>query len=174
MHTVLTVDVLRNLEEECTRSYSFINVGNLLCLILKQLCRNAALVVTLGQPYLALRNLPEVFGFSGETRTQEHAKNTAAFRVCKQMHVHTHTLELEGGRGHLEVYVIWKILLNIMRQIQSQARVRTSPATCMILLESLVCLQFCVALECKKKCSWSNRGKKMRVRMPAWNVNAPS
>lgn len=104
MHTVLSVDVLRNLEEECTRSYSFINVGNLLCLILKQLCRNAALVVTLGQPYLALRNLPEVFGFSGETRTQEHAKNTAAFRVCKQMHVHT--LELEGGRGHLEVYVI--------------------------------------------------------------------
>lgn len=62
------------------RSYSFINVGNLLRWILKQRCRNAALVLTLGQPYLALHNLPEVFGFPAEIHTHVRAKT-----------YHTHT-----------------------------------------------------------------------------------
>lgn len=59
-------------EHALTHLYSFINVGNLLRLILKQRCRNAALVLTLGHPYLALHNLPEVFGFPAKKYAHMH------------------------------------------------------------------------------------------------------
>lgn len=57
------------------RLYSFINVGKLLRLILKEQRRNAALVMTPAQPYLALHNLPEVFGFPAEIHTHKKQKN---------------------------------------------------------------------------------------------------
>lgn len=84
-------------EHALTRLYSFINVGNLLRLILKQRCRNAALVLTLGQPYLALHNLPEVFGFP--------AKNMYTC-TCKNMPAsHTRRRGGIGKESKREVYV---------------------------------------------------------------------
>lgn len=68
-----------------TRSHSFINVGKLVHLILKQQqqCRNAALLLLLtlaGQSYLALHNLPEVFAFQAKIHTHVHKENTPAVK----------------------------------------------------------------------------------------------